>query len=89
MLRATIDRKKLLEAMRRVKPAVQRKASLPILRSVRVKAWGNTLEICGTDLELGIRAQVLAENVEPGEVIVGHAELLKVLAKLKGFIKSD
>lgn len=69
-MKARISRENLLKAVQTVYPVAPSKSTLPILSHILVEAKKETLQVTGTDLELGITTAVAAEVAEEGAVAV-------------------
>ena len=63
-------RSDLATAISNVSRAVSTKASIPALEGVLIKAYGNTLNISGYNLEIGITTDIEATIKEEGEIVV-------------------
>lgn len=74
-----IGRKELLEALKRVQPAVANRSTLPILGGIKLEAAGGTVTLEATDLEFAIRLEAEAESSD------GHGS---VVVPAKSFIKA-
>ena len=70
-------RSDLATAISNVSRAVSTKASIPALEGVLIKAYGNTLNISGYNLEIGITTDIEATIKEEGEIVVS-AKLLSL-----------
>ena len=64
MMRFKCMRSDLSSAVSNVSRAVSAKATIPALEGVLIKAYHNTLEISGYDLEIGIVTQMEATVAE-------------------------
>lgn len=71
-------RSDLATAISNVSRAVSTKASIPALEGVLIKAYGNTLNISGYNLEIGITTDIEATIKEEGEIVVS-AKLFLIL----------
>ncbi len=69
-MKARISRENLFKAVQRVYPVVPSKSTLPILSHLLLEAKKETLQVTGTDLELGITTAVSAEVAEEGSIAV-------------------
>lgn len=69
-MKTTVLRENLRRALGIVERAVAKSPSLPILNNISLSAKKNILELAATDLELGIRFQILAKNEEEGTAVV-------------------
>ena len=69
-MKLTIDRTILSEACLHVSRAVSTKSTLPALEGLLLKGSGESLEITGYDLELGIKTTIPAAVSADGEIIL-------------------
>lgn len=69
-------------AVSNVSRAVAAKSTLPALEGVLIKAYGDQLEICGYDLEIGIVTTVEASIAEEGEIVVSARLFNEIIRKL-------
>ena len=72
----------LSAAVSNVSRAVSPKATIPALEGVLIKAYHNTLEISGYDLEIGIVTSVEATVAEEGEIVVSARLFNEIIRKL-------
>ncbi len=82
MMRFKCMRSDLSSAVGNVSRAVSAKATIPALEGVLIKAYHNTLEISGYDLEIGIVTQMEATVAEEGEVVVSARLFNDIIRKL-------
>ena len=72
----------LSSAVGNVSRAVSSKTTIPALEGVLIKAYHNTLEISGYDLEIGIVTQIEATVAEEGEIVVSAKLFNDIIRKL-------
>nr|PZN04446.1 MAG: DNA polymerase III subunit beta [Bacillota bacterium] len=58
------------------------KTTMPILSGVKFSAYGSTLELSATDLEMGIECRVPAQIMEEGDAVISTKALSEILRKL-------
>ena len=75
-------RSDLQTAISNVSRAVSAKAASPALEGVLIKAYSNTLEISGYDLEIGIVTSMEASIAEEGEIVVSARLFNDIIRKL-------
>lgn len=75
-------RSDLSAAVSNVSRAVSPKATIPALEGVLIKAYRNSLEISGYDLEIGIVTVIEATVVEEGEIVVSARLFNDIIRKL-------
>lgn len=76
-------------ALKIVEPAVPKRAVLPILQNVCLRARGARLYLSGTDLDRHIETYVLARVSEEGETTVPHRLLTSTLKRREGFLRME
>lgn len=79
-----IERESFLRALQRVQSVVDRKNTIPILSHLLIEAADNQITISATDLEVGIRLQMPANNIKPGKVAVPAKSLYEIVRELPG-----
>lgn len=72
----------LVLAVSNVSRAVSTKASIPALEGVLVKAYGESLNISGYNLEIGITTDVEATIMKEGEIVLSARLFLDIVRKL-------
>lgn len=75
-------RSDLATAVSNVSRAVSTKASIPALEGVLIKAYGDTLNISGYNLEIGITTDIEATIQSEGEIVVSAKLFLDIVRKL-------
>ena len=69
-LKFTCNKQNLVEAVTNVQRAVSTKSTIPALEGIFIKAKADKLELCGYNLELGIKTYIEAQTEEEGEVVL-------------------
>lgn len=72
----------MVSAVSNVSRAVSAKASIPALEGVLIKAYGDSLNISGYNLEIGITTDIEATIVHEGEIVLSARLLLDIVRKL-------
>lgn len=72
----------LVLAVSNVSRAVSTKASIPALEGVLIKAYGESLNISGYNLEIGITTDVEATIMSEGEIVLSAKLFLDIVRKL-------
>ena len=72
----------LVSAISNVSRAVSTKASIPALEGVLIKACGDSLNISGYNLEIGITTDVEASVMKEGEIVLSAKLFLDIVRKL-------
>ena len=65
-----IEKTKFLAALNMVIGAVPNKATIQVLNNFSLRLEGNSLEVCATDLDLGIRVRLDVQGEIDGAVVV-------------------
>ena len=65
------DKKTLLSLIIPAASAASNKSTLPALEGILFKLEGETLTVCGYDLEIGITTDIEATIQQQGEIVVG------------------
>ena len=72
----------MVSAVSNVSRAVSAKASIPALEGVLIKAYGESLNISGYNLEIGITTDIDATIVQEGEIVLSARLLLDIVRRL-------
>ncbi len=72
----------LVSAISNVSRAVSSKASIPALEGVLIKAYNNSLNISGYNLEIGITTDVEATIKQEGEIVLSARLFLDIVRRL-------
>lgn len=72
----------LVSAISNVSRAVSAKASIPALEGVLIKAYNNSLNISGYNLEIGITTDVEATIKQEGEIVLSARLFLDIVRRL-------
>ncbi|MCZ6690916.1 MAG: DNA polymerase III subunit beta [Planctomycetota bacterium] len=79
----SIQGKVLSSALKSVSRAIPKRAARPILQNVLISANG-TIELAGTDMEVGMRLKLEGETVGTGEILIPAARLATILKGVNG-----
>ncbi|MCB1547684.1 MAG: DNA polymerase III subunit beta [Hyphomicrobiaceae bacterium] len=88
-MRLVIERSELLRALGHVTSVVERRATIPILSNVLLRAAGRSLMLKATDLEREVTEEVQSEVSEPGAVTVPAHLLHDIVRKLPDGVEID
>ena len=69
----------LAEAAQNVQKAVMTKTAMPILEGILFNASGNSLNLTGYDLEIGIETTIEADVIEEGSVIINARKFCDII----------
>jgi DNA polymerase III subunit beta len=78
------DRQKLNEAVLNVQRVVSSKSSIPALEGILLTARGETVKLCGFDLEIGMTTEIAANVKEPGSIVMGAKLFGDIVRRLPG-----
>ncbi|GMV08417.1 MAG: hypothetical protein AMXMBFR55_01510 [Gemmatimonadota bacterium] len=81
-MRLTISREKLQEALTAVAAAVPAKTTLPVLGNLLLETTDRGLRLSGTDLDIGVSTEVLADVESPGAITVPAKKLVEIVREL-------
>lgn len=79
-MKIIFNKTELSHAVSNVQRAVSTKNSIPALEGILIKAYGDTVTLCGYDLEIGIRTTIGASIIEEGEIVLS-AKLFSEIVK--------
>ena len=81
-MKARISRENFLRSLQTVYPVVPSRSTLPILSHLLIEARKDSIQITGTDLEIGVSTVVPAEVTEEGAVAIPAKRLNDLLKEL-------
>ncbi len=81
-MRLTISREKLQEALTAVAAAVPAKTTLPVLGNILLEATEKGLRLSGTDLDIGVSTEVLADVEAVGAITIPAKKLVEIVREL-------
>lgn len=81
-MRLTISREKLQEALTAVAAVVPVKTTLPVLGNLLLETTEKGLRLSGTDLDIGVGTEVLADVEAPGAITVPARKLVEIVREL-------
>ncbi len=81
-MRLTISCEKLQEALTAVAAAVPTKTTLPVLGNLLLETTEKGLRLSGTDLDIGVSTEVLADVESPGAITVPAKKLTEIVREL-------
>lgn len=81
-MRLTISREKLQEALVAVAAAVPTKTTLPVLGNLLLETTERGLRISGTDLDIGVSTEIIADVEMSGAITVPAKKLLEIVREL-------
>ena len=81
-MRLTISREKLQEALTAVAAAVPSKTTLPVLGNLLLETTERGMRISGTDLDIGVSTDVIADVEASGGITIPAKKLLEIVREL-------
>jgi DNA polymerase-3 subunit beta len=85
-MKFTITKTALQRGLARIQSIVEKRNTMPILANVLINATASDdspqLELCATDLEVGIRSSHTCEAVEPGSVTTSAKKLYEIIREI-------
>lgn len=81
-MKITCSKTDLASAVSNVSRAVSSKSSIPALEGVLIKAYGETMNISGYNLEIGITTDIDASIIKEGEIVIGAKLFLDIVRRL-------
>ena len=78
----TVDRTTLLRALSHCQGVVERRNTVPILSHVLLEAWGGTLKVMATDLEIALVETVPAHITVEGSTTIAASLFFDIVRKL-------
>ncbi len=77
-----VNRERLLPVLSKVVGVVERRQTLPILGNLLVSAHGDRMHVCGTDLEVEVKAHCSASVSQEGETTLPARKLMDICRSL-------
>src|SRR5437588_264095 len=74
-----IDRVSLLNSLSMVQGIVERRNTVPILGHVLLEPGEDRLKLSATDLEVGIRTEIIAETAQPAPLTLSARKLFEIV----------
>ncbi|MGH7656346.1 MAG: DNA polymerase III subunit beta [Gemmatimonadaceae bacterium] len=81
-MRFTISREKLQEGLAAVTPAVPSKTTLPVLANLLVQTTEKGIRISGTDLDIAVSTEVIADVEAAGAITIPARKLSEIAREL-------
>lgn len=82
MINLEIDKKEFLRGLGLIQSVAGRKTTLPILSHMLLEWEENSLYLTGTDLETGIREELMAKIHQKGKASVSAKKLYEIVREL-------
>lgn len=81
-MKFTIDKNYFLSGLQKILYIVPNRPKLPILANILIKASKESVELFGTDLDIGLRIKINADIKKTGELCVHGQTLFNILKEL-------
>ncbi|MDD8025262.1 MAG: DNA polymerase III subunit beta [Acidobacteriota bacterium] len=78
----TIRKEAILDELQMLQGIVEKRNTMPILANVLIQASEGTVELTGTDLEVGLRTHAEAQVEEPGAVTISGKKIFEIVKSL-------
>jgi DNA polymerase-3 subunit beta len=78
----TILKEAICDELQMLQGIVEKRNTMPILANVLIQAGDGSVELTGTDLEVGLRTHVEAEVKEPGAVTISGKKIFEIVKSL-------
>jgi len=78
----TILKEAICDELQMLQGIVEKRNTMPILANVMIQAGEGSVELTGTDLEVGLRTHVEAEVKEPGAVTISGKKIFEIVKSL-------
>src|SRR5204862_2475369 len=82
IMKFSVTKEKLLEALQQVQNVVSTRTTLPILSNVLLQANGNEVHLTTTDLDVGVRGSFEAEVEKEGSTTLPARRLFNIIREL-------
>jgi DNA polymerase III subunit beta len=79
-----IDRPSLLNSLAMIQGIVERRNTVPILGHVLIEPGEDRLRLSATDLEVGLRTEIVAQTVQPGPMTLSARKLFEIVRETEG-----
>ncbi len=81
-MRFTVMKETILEELQLLQGIVEKRTTMPILQNILVMAAGSTVELVGTDLEVGLRTHFEAQVEEEGAVTISGKKIFEIVKSM-------
>ena len=81
-MRFTISREKLQEGLAAVAPSIPPKTTLPVLANILVETTERGIRLSGTDLDIAVSTEVVADVESPGAITIPAKKLAEIAREL-------
>jgi DNA polymerase-3 subunit beta len=81
-MRFTISREKLQEGLAAVAPSIPPKTTLPVLANILVETTERGIRLSGTDLDIAVSTEVIADVESPGAITIPAKKLSEIAREL-------
>ena len=81
-MRFTISREKLQEGLAAVAASIPAKTTLPVLANILLETTDRGIKLSGTDLDIAVSTEVMADVDVPGAVTIPAKKLTEIAREL-------
>jgi DNA polymerase-3 subunit beta len=78
-LEMTVSKGSFLSALNLLQSVTSKKGTMAILSNILLKSRDKTIELTGTDLEVGVKVQIEAEIIYPGSITLPSKKLFEIV----------
>lgn len=81
-MKFSVTKEVLGEELQLLQGIVEKRNTMPILANILIQASGSTVELTGTDLEVGLKTHFEADIQEPGAITVSGKKFFEIVKSL-------
>jgi DNA polymerase III subunit beta len=81
-MKFSVTKEILGEELQLLQGIVEKRNTMPILANILIQASGSTVELTGTDLEVGLKTHFEADIQEPGAITVSGKKIFEIVKSL-------
>ncbi|MFR1214297.1 MAG: hypothetical protein ACLSCV_05840 [Acutalibacteraceae bacterium] len=81
-MKLSCNKQVLVEAVSIIQRAVSTKSSIPALEGILIKTTEQGIELCGYNLELGMKTTIKANIAEPGKAVLSAKLFGEIVRRL-------
>lgn len=82
-MKLSITREKLQKGLGAVSATIPARTTLPVLSNILLRADGESVELCGTDLDISVQVKIDAQVESPGAVTVPAKKFSEITRELE------
>lgn len=82
-MKLSISREALLEELQILQGIVEKRNTMPILANILIDVKENSVEMTGTDLEVGLKTTIEASVEKPGAITVNGKKIFEIIRSIR------